>query len=239
MTDPTPTTIPLPLEAFRAFQALIELEASRLKQLAELQCSQPLDLAFARLFSSLAERLETDPRTIQIACMQALIPLNGLRRRLEMTPTVFLDALNRTVTERAPEEWRNRHLEAWKAVAGELPPFFQSDNFFSQASKAFDLLSERPAILHNARILTELRPIYDEGKTTTLALLQTNTLVLDYWDGSSIRTLHVSLDNDDLRSFEEELRWARQKISISQKEAYAEGRNIVMYGDVDENGPTE
>ncbi len=227
-------TIPLSRDAFRGIDALVELGVPRVKKLSELQCSQPLDLAFSQLFASLASQLACDYHVIQTACVAALIPLNGLRRRLEMPASDFLKALQQTIADRASEEWKSRYIEAWNSLVGELAPFFQPDNFFSQASKAFDLLTERPAILQNARILTELRPIYDEAQTKTLAVLQTNTLVLDYWKGRDIHTLHISLDNDDLKSLTKEVKWAQDKISISQKEALAHRMNLVVYGEVDE-----
>jgi len=128
-------------------------------------------------------------------------------------------------------EWKNENLEEWERISGKLSPFLQPDNFFSQASKAFDLLSERPAVLQGARLLTELRPIFDEAATGTLTHLLTNTLVVDYWDGQNSQSLHVSLDSSDLEKLAKEIERAKRKINVCRKEAADLGTNLVIYGD--------
>ena len=231
MPESTSKAIPLPKEGFLGVQALVDLGEERLRKLADAIAGEPLDLSFSSLCSRLAACIECDERLLQAVCFNALIPLNGLRRNLEMESTDFLNALVSTVSERAPDEWRESHWDDWQKVASALAPLLQPDNFFSQASKAFDLLSERPAILHNARILTELRPIFDEATTKTLAFLQTNTLVLNYWDGESTRSLHLTLDSSDLQKLQEELERAKEKIRISQEESAEQGKQFVVYGE--------
>jgi hypothetical protein len=139
-----------------------------------------------------------------------------------------------TVSERGPAEWKEKHQENWVKVSKHLGTFFEQDNFFSQASKAFDLLSERSAVLQGARLLTELRPIYNEATTGTLAQLLTSTLVVDYWDGQMAHSLHVSLDKDDLEKLASEVERAQLKIRVSQQEAAELGTNLVVYGDSQE-----
>ena len=226
----SPLIIPLPERGLRGIQALIALGTNRLVKLAERQADRPLNLSFPDLFSELSEYLECDQRTLQQAFMDALIPLNGLRRSFELPPNLFTESLTHTLSERAPEDWRKENLEKWSSIRGHLSPFFKPDNFFSQASKAFELLSLRPAILQHVKILTELRPIYDEDLTKTLTTVQTNTLVLTYWDGEGERTLHVTLDRDDLQSLSSELQRAQQKTRINESEFDRLGVTFLAYG---------
>lgn len=74
-------------------------------------------------------------------------------------------------------------------------------------------------------------PVYDEAMTKTLATVQTNTLVLTYWDGRSEQTLHVTLDSSDLESLSSELVRAEQKIKISKEESDRLGIHFITYGD--------
>lgn len=231
MPESTLKVIPLPNEGFLGVEALVELGEERLRKLADAIVGEPFDLSLSSLCSRLAVRIECDERLLEAVCFNALIPLNGLRRSLEMESSDFLNALVSTVSEKAPNEWRESHWDDWKKVASSLTPLLQPDNFFSQASKAFDLLSERPALLHDARILTELRPIFDEATTKTLAFLQTNTLVLDYWDGESKHSLHLTLDSGDLQELQDELDRAKAKIRISQEESAKQGTQFVVYGE--------
>jgi hypothetical protein len=230
MSDSNARTMPLPKEGFLGVQALVQLGEVALRNLAEAIVDVPLDLSFSNLNTRLAASIQCDPQTLQTACLQALIPFNGLRRTLEMSVPEFVESLVSTVRERAPSDWQRENWDQWERVARVLPPLLQPDSPFSVASKAFDLLSERPAILQNLRILTVLRPIFDETITRTLTILQTNTLVLNYWDGNSMRTLHVTVDSDDLRNLQEELDRAKRKIDVSRREATQQGAQLLVYG---------
>ena len=231
MAEPQAQTIPIPRQGFLGIEALIELGAERIRALADVQSQQPLDLSFPKIYDRLTAALTCDRSTLHRAFINALIPLNGLRRNLEMEPSVFLRSLDQTVRQQAPEEWDSAHLERWGQLLPALAPFFEPDNFFSVASKAFDLLSERPAILQTARILTEYRPIYDEATTRTIALLQTSTLVIDYWDGHQVSSLHITLDGGDVDALDFELARAKKKIEIGRAEALQKGIVIAAYGE--------
>jgi hypothetical protein len=234
MTElPAPRIIPFPKEGLLGVQSLIELGEDRLKRLAEVMAVQPLDLSFEQLCSHVAEDLGCDPRTLQAAFVHALVPLHGLRRNLALSPSEFLISLAHTVSEKAPDDWKQAYEKRWEAIVGRLGPLLEADNFFSQASKAFDLLSERPAVLQGARILTELRPIFDEAATKTLAYLLTNTLVVDYWDGETVRPLHLTLDTNDLEKLEAEVKRAKAKIAIVCRESAEAGTNVVIYGNTE------
>jgi len=227
----SPQIIPLPERGLRGIRALIDLGPERLARLAETQADCPLNLSFSNLFAELSEQLQCEERTLQRAFMDGLIPLNGLRRILEMSAHDFIGSLAYSISQRAPEEWKTRNLEEWNRIRPQLAPFFEPDNFFSQASKAFELLSQRPAIFQRVKILTDLRPIYDETTAKTLAVVQTNTLVLSYWDGEGERTLHVTLDSSDLQAMSHEVERARQKACISQAEWEKIGVHFITYGD--------
>lgn len=231
MAEPQAHIVPIPTQGFLGIKALIELGAERVRALAEAQSQQPLDLSFPKIYERLTASLSCDRSTLHRAFLHALIPLNGLRRNLEMEPSVFLRSLDRTVREQTPDGWDSDDLERWGQLLPALVSLFEPDNFFSIASKAFDLLSERPAILQTARILTEYRPIYDESTTRTVALLQTNTLVVDYWDGHQVSSLHLTLDGGDVDALHSELARAKKKIEIGRAEALQKGIVLAAYGE--------
>lgn len=231
MPDNVPKTIPIPREGLSGIQALIDLGEECLKKLGELQSHEKLDLSFSDLFDRWSSQLKCDRQTLEAVVLSALVPLNGLRRNLGLASSEFVAALEHTISATCTEDWKEKHLETWKRIASQLGPFFEPDNFFAQVSKAFDLLVERPAILQGVRVLTELRPIFNEETTKTLALLQTNTLALDYRDGDRVTTLHITMDSDDLARLESELARARTKIEVSKQEAIEKKIHIVAYGE--------
>lgn len=236
MPSSAPTMLPIPREAIFGIQGILELGEDRIQKLAALQCREVVTLQLMPIYENLASQLQCEVRVLRAVFQHALIPLNGLRRSLEMPSSDFLNALIHTVREIAEiarEKWKEQHLSSWNTIGPQLAPFFEPDNFFAQVSKAFDLLSERPAVLQSPQILTEIRPIFDEAATKTVAVLQTNTLVLHYLEGDRQRTLHISLDSGDLSVLENELSRARRKIEVSRSEAIKSGISFLTYGEPD------
>lgn len=223
--------LPIPERGFDGIEALIELGAEKLRQLAELQATASLDLSLDKIIRLRAKELNCEEDILGLAFTEALIPLNGIRRTFELSPNDLVSALSRTVESTDNEKWKEEHLEGWKSITGKLEPFFQPDNFFSQVSKAFGLLSQRPTVYKQSRILNELRPIFDEGHTKILALLQTCTLVLDFWSNRGESTLHITLDRRDLEDLKREIDEALKKIEVSEKEAEQKELILLTYGD--------
>ena len=105
-------------------------------------------------------------------------------------------------------------------------------SYFSTLGKAFDLLANRPAVTIGFKILSELRPVYDEAATRTRALLLTNTLVVNYLDADKERrTLHLTVDLDDLRTMKDELERALRKNQLLRKDANALQVDVLVVGE--------
>jgi hypothetical protein len=225
-------TIPLPSRrAYLGLRALVRLGKESIKQLAAKQTSQPLTLELYPRIERLAAELNCDKDTLETAIIHAIIPLNGVRRSLQLPTETFVKAISQTVSEEATDDWKKENLRGWNDLIEELQPFFEPDNFFAQTSKAFELLSQRPAVFQHVKILTELRPVFDEATEKTLAVIQSNTLILRFWDGGDMKAVHVTLDQDDLDALIEEVEHAKEKSRVSQREAISAGTNFLVYGD--------
>lgn len=229
-------TIPIPSHTFIGLAAFMNLGKERLHRLSEVQKTRTIDLDIGKVIVEFASYIECDQQHMQRAILDSLIPLNGLRRTLNLETDIFLASLAHTVEQQAPDEWKREYGEAWPDVAPYLRPFFVQDNFFSHISQSLELLSQRPAVLQSARLLSDLRPIYDEDATRTVALIHTNTLMLQYWDGENSKLLHLALDTRDLASMQSELERARQRLQISRNEAENKGDIFLTFGDLNDEG---
>ena len=70
------------------------------------------------------------------------------------------------------------------------------------------------------KVLTELRPIYDEAAERIQGqLLMTNTLVLTYAQDGMARTVHLTMDVDDLRTMKDSLQRAEKKNAVARDQA--------------------
>lgn len=67
-------------------------------------------------------------------------------------------------------------------------------------SRAIDVMTQQEHVFQGARILTDIRPIFSEDAAVTPAgAVVIQTLRLEHFTDGEIRTINVSLDEEDLR----------------------------------------
>jgi hypothetical protein len=157
---------------------------------------------------------------------EIFFPLNDVRKHLELTGPEFLEALTSSIEKEASKEWKRKYLDGWRKIALSLTPCFDRDNVFATAKKSFELLGNRSALLLGARLLTDVRPLYDEATANIKGLILTNTFVLQFRQDGEQRVLHVTLDLEDLASLKGELERAEIKNGVLGR--HAESWNVPL-----------
>ncbi|HDR9081972.1 TPA: hypothetical protein QDA98_004603 [Burkholderia vietnamiensis] len=82
---------------------------------------------------------------------------------------------------------------------------------FALSSKATALLYENERSFLNARILTEVRPVFSLEEDEIGAAIITQTLKLEYFAGNEQQELFVALDADDIQGLIDKLQRAQSK----------------------------
>jgi hypothetical protein len=224
----------IPKFGFEGLAVLAQLGAEQIVHLEEMLKSQPLTLDLVALAKNLAAKLENcSSGQIETAIRGVLIPLNDLRTQFRVTPERFLSYLNEEVSHQAEEKWKKDNHDRWQTIGTYLASLLKPDSYFSILGKAFDLLVNRPAITVSFKILSELRPVYDDEGSKTRAMLLTNTLVVEYLDANKERrTLHLTVDMDDLRTMKDELERAQRKNQLLQKDGKALQVDVLTAGEM-------
>lgn len=76
--------------------------------------------------------------------------------------------------------------------------------------KAGFLFTERERTFRSSKIISDLRPVFEEGLTTSSFLIL-NTLALEYQEGEKKTTLHIAMDAEDIDSLILQLERAKRK----------------------------
>jgi hypothetical protein len=92
------------------------------------------------------------------------------------------------------------------------------NSFFALLYKAYRLLANRPALVENVRLLTELRPVYDDEVTAVKAYLITSTMAASYYESGEQRRVHLTFDKKDLERLQEQVDRALRKIELLEKQ---------------------
>jgi len=93
-------------------------------------------------------------------------------------------------------------------------------------TRALDLMTEFDKSFHEARILTDLRPLFGEPSDIQGAVI-VHTLRVEYHERGSVKSFFVTLGSDELRELE-----AVVDRAISKHDAlrtFAEGANLKLY----------
>jgi hypothetical protein len=73
-------------------------------------------------------------------------------------------------------------------------------------AKAVDVVADQSHILHTSRILTDVRPVFqDDPKAAPLGAVVLHTVKLEYFREGRIRRLYVSASDGDLRSLRDSI----------------------------------
>ena len=165
--------------------------AALLKSLRE---EQPT-LEVEELVQSLAERLALDVGKVR-EILQLLSSLVATRESYGASIDEFVEALRSAMEATGKEELRPDDWSTFQSAIGEA---LSSESAVSLSFKAIDLLNDHQRIYWNARVLTDLRPIFRAEVTEPpVAMVVAHPLKLTYREGDATKEFFVALDKIDV-----------------------------------------
>jgi hypothetical protein len=204
--------LPLPEEAFDDV-ALVVRNADKLARVCEV-------LATSKAVSSLAEASESVSKEAGLSEAEArtiigtLLALHRLRSQLELSTAEFLEGLAGAVALLARKRAQEELLKSWESGLAGIRAALDEDSALGALDKATELIYSHQNVLMKARVLTDLRPVYDKPAAKIVRMVVTHQLILDYLDGSSRKRLYVAIDAVDLKKLEEQCRRAEDKARV-------------------------
>jgi len=207
----------IPKNAYAGLDALIAIGAEKLALLADEVGNTQLTLSVDDLTKHLSSVIDTPQEQLANAVDRILIPLSGLRADMEINAEQFMQVLSE-MAQNQNEAWFNLNHKRLEGISGEVGRLVASNGFFGQLSKAYRLLLNRPALAQSVKVLTELRPVYDDDVTTVQAYLITSTMAVNYQESGQLKRLHLTLDLKDLEQLEEQVERAMRKIDLLEKQ---------------------
>lgn len=203
----------IPDRAFRGFDELIRLGPENLGLLAAATRTAQPTLDVGRLCRDLAMKLpDGDAEKLRLAVVSVLIPLAGLRSELDPRADDFVRQVGRLISEQKPKWWK-ANKDGWGRMAPAVQELIAPGGLFAVQSKLGQLLMTHEAVAQEFRLLTELRPVFDDSGTELKAMLLTNTLVVNYGSEASDRQILLAMDRRDLDALREQIDRAITKVA--------------------------
>lgn len=127
--------------------------------------------------------------------------LYSVREQSESTTDDFLEDLRKAGKEAGPET--DPEIVDWTRFEERLATLLSEESSFALTAKAGALFYEQERLLTDARIITDLRPLFrSEVEKRPAAMLVTHTLRLAFHESGRWKEAYISLDVDDLKSLQ-------------------------------------
>ena len=154
-----------------------------------------------------------DTAFIETLLRQSLSML-GMMLQLNLRSAEVFEAL-RAALEKPPAEWNEDQLNRWSERHGLFRDLLEVDAVVGTA-KAMDLNYEHEHLLRRARILTDIRPVFDRKGDQIQGTVISHTLRIRYDTLASESSISLALDRNDVENLLEECKRALKKSQLSQ-----------------------
>jgi hypothetical protein len=148
--------------------------------------------------------------------VNALTNLQNLKSRFRMSEEDLLQALGSTVQQYLYEHDKSTSFTVWEkaapAIIAALKKFDRKHPLFLTA-KTEQLAYVEQNVLTQFRLVTELRPVFDDSGEQILAAVATHELVVDYFEASTPRRIQFALDVADIEELKRLCERAERKVA--------------------------
>ena len=202
----------IPEEQRAAFAQLLKLNDSQWHALTTALKEEPPSLPLDAYNSRVASRLENTIKGSK-QLLTALSGMLGLRERLGTTDELFRQ-LRHAAVDTGKSELRGAD-EDWSRFERNLKQFFSAQSSIDAVAKAQGVLYEEERVLVDARVITDLRPIFGtEIEGPPSGFVVAHALRITFYEAGDSREIFFALDSDDLREIQAVVSRALKKEAV-------------------------
>jgi len=205
----------LPDEAFSdlallaaSFELLRKI-ASSLPQISRANGVKSVVTALEKVTATTTEKLTP--------VVSAIIALSGVRRNLRVEPDELIRLIDGAIGRQVDDEWKEKHIAGWRSAQEPLELLLNADSHLAVIEKATHLAYTYQNILTRARILTDVRPVFNTSGDEVHRGVVSFMLSLDYQNGDSYQRLDFALDAEDIGELKRLCERAEKKATTLQK----------------------
>lgn len=145
----------------------------------------------------------------------------------------IVDALRLTLSKKWGGEDDER-MKKWLSIEPDFKMLMTNEHVII-AAKSFELAGDFENSLHSTRIISDIRPVFNQERTAIIGEILCSGLRLDYYNGSYDRnSISIAMSEEDIKHLSEECVKAINKIEVEKKvvkdtmniETYVSGENI-------------
>ncbi len=184
--------------------------------LVHLKKLNPLPLQPEVLHQEIVKVLGQESGNEADCLLRVLLALYQISKYRELNPDEVIEGLSNAL-QKDNSNWNKSGIESWNKIKQHLQQLFQEDAIRA-VSKAIDLNYVYANLFQSARVLTDIRPVFNDDSDdlqidgTVIAF----ALRLNYDNRDGKHSISIALDESDIRSLKNQCERALKKSSIAK-----------------------
>ncbi len=147
--------------------------------------------------------------------LRPVLSLSSVIRQRDLEIDDVLSGLDEGISL-ADDPWPGDLVTSWRDVRPHLRELFES-TAVQVVSKATDLAYDYANLFQGARIITDIRPVYDADATRIEAAVVSYTLRLHYDNRAGDQSISIALDESDVLLIREQCERALDKARLAKE----------------------
>ena len=224
-------TLALPRSLRDSFKVFLELEPNQIEAIADAIRGAGALVDRKALRQLIQQRVGLEEQVARHAA-HLLLGLATLAQSLHDSPRETVAALDAGIRV-APTPFETRELQSWDARKAQVEVLLDMDAIVMLA-KIARLAYDRTRMLDDARIITEVRPVFtrtDEGFPIAVA---SQVLRLHYSEDGENKSITMAMDEEDIRDLVDACNRALKKLNTVKAALVQSGVKVYVAGSADD-----
>jgi len=220
------TKIQIPENELPSLKFLAHIEEEFLQALSSALAHAKPNVASDDLSKVIARESSLDDRKTS-KVLQILFRLSITQRRLELRPEDFFDSIVNSIGKLG-DRWNEEDTKALREKIPCLVALLALDGIISLSAKAGELMLDQSLVLYRSKVVTDVRPIFNERVDGIFGFVPFHTLVISVFEDGESKDIHLALDTNDVIQLQGQLERAEKKELILRSQLTNAGMVVVQ-----------
>jgi hypothetical protein len=216
----------IPSPEIRYFKQLASIEVDTLGKIAAWLNKAKPQVQHRNLAGEASDEIGMDSSEVE-DLFSFLARLMSVRRRFSLDTSQFLNDLSAKLNRLTEDSWGQQDRLRWKDREEIISRLLDTRSALGIGAKAAELLFEQPLVLCDSRIISDLRPIFDDDAEVIEGFINFHTLVLRCFEGDKEKVIHVAMDNNDVEQLRKHAERAVSKVNMIDQEFKSRDVDII------------
>jgi hypothetical protein len=204
--------ISIPKSDLPVLKAVSELGEKEFKSLLSAMHDTKAALSKGRFISSIAEKAKTIEQSKILSVFRVVFILYAMKDKTGASAKELAQKVAESYSTSQSKESRPSP-EKVDALKIRLSQLLSHDKTVAVTAKAFDVMTEHEHVFCNARIISDIRPVFAESISSAAAAVIIHNLQIGFHDSGSgeHKQFYVALDTNDIQSLKALVERAEKK----------------------------